>query len=50
MREDQLLALEAWIVSIVRDEDRASDVHEALARSRAYEDVRQRFLEDQDGD
>lgn len=43
MREDQLLALEAWIVAIIRDEDRASDLYETMARQRALEDVRERF-------
>jgi hypothetical protein len=51
MTEDQLMALEFWIVSIIRDEDRASDLHETMARSRALDDVRERFgLKVQDGD
>ena len=30
MTEEQLNALEDWIVAIIREEDRASDLHETL--------------------
>jgi len=43
MNEEQLLALEAWIVSIIRDEDRASDIHESMCRRRNLDNVREKF-------
>jgi hypothetical protein len=43
MTEEQLHALEDWIVAIIRKEDRASDLHEALHCHRVREAVEVAF-------
>jgi hypothetical protein len=48
LTSEQLLALEAWIVSIIRDEDRAADIHESLQRSRCKEEVERLLLKGED--
>lgn len=51
MTKEQLEALEDWIVSIIREEDRASDAHEVLRRRMMREDVEKAFgLRKDDGD
>ena len=43
MTEEQLNALEDWIVAIIRKEDRASDLHETLHCHRMREAVEVAF-------
>lgn len=43
MTEEQLNTLEAWIIAIIRKEDRASDLHETLHCHRMREAVEVAF-------
>lgn len=43
MTSEQIDALEEWIVAIIADRDRASDVFEAVVRQKAKVQVKEAF-------